>query len=241
MERFDIITRGHKGSEFNIKCMSHNGFSGIGKSYNEVEVPGRDSPLIKDSYTRERFKLEVDVVVDSDNILRDAILIKRWLLGDIQDKPIELSNMEGYYFKGFLDNKLDISEVISQVGECTLKFNCQSYIRVKGGDLSVRMLNGAIITNNTGVESKPLIKITCTGDCKFMIGDSVVELRDVDGVTYIDSELMDTYTYNASKNIVLQNNKMYSDFPILIPGDNMYKVISGTIEKMEITPRWRVI
>ena len=241
MKRFELTTRGHSGAEFNIKCTNHNGLSGIGESYEEVEIPGRDSPLIKETHTRKRFQLEVEIIVDSDDIVRDAFAIKEWLLSDIKDKPIELSDMEGYYFLGFLDNKLDIEEIIGQVGECKLKFNCQSLIRMKSGDSPIVMVSGDTITNNTVKASKPLIKVTSTGNVKFKIGTSIVELKNTDGTIYMDSELMDAYSYDVNNQLVLQNYKMYSDFPTLEPGANKFEIISGTITKFEITPRWRVI
>lgn len=241
MKRFELTTRGHSGAEFNIKCMNHNGFSGVGISYNEVEVQGRDFPLIRNNHTRKRFTLEVEIIVDSPNIQQDIANIKKWLLTDISDEKIQLSNIPGYYFKGFLDNKLDIGEVIGQVGECTLKFNCQPYLMLEGGDDFVTLEDNSKLNNTYGVESKPLIKINSTGDVKFSIGSDIVELRDTNGILYLDSELMDAYMIDTTGKIVLQNYKMYTDFPKLKPGELTYKVISGTIQEFSIMPRWRVI
>ena len=40
--------------------------------------------------------------------------------------------------------------------------------------------------------------------------------------------------------IVLLNNKMYSDFPILESGENQIS-FEGNVSKIEITPRWAVL
>lgn len=241
MKKFEITTRGFKSSNFNMKCLAHNGLSGVGKSYSEVEVSGRDFPLIRDLKTRDRFILKVDVIIDSLDVRADARNIKKWLLNDIKDLSIELSDIPNYYFLGFYDSKLDIEEVINQVGRCTLNFNCQPFLRLKSGDSYLTLTDNYILNNTYGVEAKPLIKLTSTGEVKFTIGNQLVHLKDTNGVTYIDSEIMDAYLIDGSGKAVLQNYKMYSDFPILKPGENKYVKTLGTITKIEIMPRWRVM
>lgn len=241
MKRFEITTRGHKGADFNIKCISHNGFSGVTKSFSTVEVPGRDFPLIVDSKTRERFELKVDIIIDSSDLKTDARKIKEWLASDIDDLKIELSNMDGYYL-GFLSNNLDIEDVIGQLGVCTLKFSCQPFIRDAKGDEYVKLTNGKELTNPYNTEAKPLIKITSTGNVKFRLGDNEVDLRNTDGTMYLDSEIMDAYSISEETGKpVLANYKMYSDFPIIGTGKTAYTLVSGTVSEFEIMPRWRMI
>lgn len=241
MKRFELTTRGHKGADFNIKCLNHNGFSGVTKSFSTVEVPGRDFPLIVDSKTRERFELKVEIIIDSQDLKTDARKIREWLASDINDLKIELSNVDGY-FLGFLSNNLDIEDIIGQLGVCTLKFSCQPFIRDTKGDDYIKLENNGELTNPYNTISKPLIKITSKGNVKFRIGDCEVDLRNTDGTMYLDSEIMDAYTISAETGkTVLANYKMYSDFPTLKGGKSVYTLVSGTVTEFRIKPRWRMI
>lgn len=254
MQQFTFTTRDHTNTDFHLKCINHTGFFIINNSYEEVAIPGRGCPFIRDSESKERVEVEIYCVLDSDNLFKDCINIKTWLAQDTKDKEIYISNMPGYYLKGFLSNKLNIEEVMRQTGQITLKFNCQPFLYMESGNLYIPLecedtiteetiLSGEAITN-PGLISKPLIKITCTGDVQFTIGDCTVKLKDTNGTYYIDSEIMEMYMYSANSNISLQNSKMYSDFPILNTGDNIYTYTEnkelGRITSLQIMPRWRV-
>ena len=245
MEKFTLETRGHSSTEYNLICVSHTGYSFVNKEYEEVSVPGRDTPFIKDNYTKPRVEIDVEAFLESEKLLDSAILIKRWLTNDVQDLPIILSNMGDYFLKGFLANKLDIQEVIHQTGHITLKFNCQPFLYHKNGINPVTIVaNSSFVTgqlSNPCTEGRPLIKISCSGSSvKFSVGTNIVHLKNVDGTYYLDSEKMEMYMYDNNYNVVLQNSKMYSDFPILDGGLQDIVVMQGTVTELQITPRWRL-
>lgn len=239
MQQFTFTTRDHINTDFHLKCINHTGFFIINNSYEEVAIPGRGCPFIRDSESKERVEVEIYCVLDSDNLFKDCINIKTWLAQDTKDKEIYISNMSGYYLKGFLSNKLNIEEVMRQTGQITLKFNCEPFLYMESGNSYITLSNGNTI-NNPGIESRPLIRISCSGNVEFTIGNCTVQLKDTDGTYYIDSEAMEMYMYSANSNISLQNSKMYSDFPVLASGSNTYTTVSGTINTFEIMPRWRV-
>lgn len=241
MKRFTFETRGKNCSEFNIKCINHNGFSGVNTEYKEVEILGGDSPLIVSSNYRKRFDLEIEAIVDSPNISAEASNIKNWLLSDITDLPIKISNIPEQYFLGFIANKLDIEEVINQTGGIKFKFNCQPYTKLFTGQAPIILNTGDSIINPTNFISKPLIKITSLGDVKFTINSQLVELRSTDGTIYLDSEIMEAYVKNSNNIISYQNRKMYSEFPVLDVGKNVYTLLSGNVTEFEITPNWRCV
>ena len=60
-------------------------------------------------------------------------------------------------------------------------------------------------------------------------------LKGVEDYIEIDTEL-----YNCFKGDVNQNNKMYSDFPVLEEGVNNISW-EGNVTRLEITPRWVVL
>lgn len=245
MENFTLYTREHDSTEFNLICISHTGYSFTNNDYEEVSVPGRDTPFIRNNHTKPRVEIQVEAFLDSEELFETAALIKRWLTNDVTDQPIIISNMGDYYLKGFLNNKLNIEEVIRQTGRITFEFNCQPFLYHVDGEFPISMILNNSVTQsyiiNPCTEGKPLIKIVCSGDVvKFSIGTQSVELRNVNGTYYIDSDKMEMYMYDASNNIVLQNSKMYSDFPTLGAGKHILTINQGTVSNFTITPRWRV-
>lgn len=245
MENFTLETREHSSTEYNLICISHTGYSFSNFDYEEVSVPGRDTPFIKNNRTKPRVEIQVEAFLDSENLNEDAALIKKWLTNDVKDEPILLSNMNNYYLKGFLNNKLDIEEVIRQTGRINLSFNCQPFLYHVDGNKSTTLISNSQTVKryiiNPCTEGKPLIQISCQGESvKFSIGNNEVHLKNVDGTYYIDSDKMEMYMYDNNHNIVLQNSKMYCDFPILNEGKHEITVIEGTITKLSIIPRWRV-
>lgn len=245
MEKFSIETRGYSSDEYNLKCISHTGLNFTNSEYEEVSVPGRDTPFIKNKYTKPRVSVQVEAIVDSDDLITDASLIKRWLTNDVRDERIYLTNMGDYYLKGFLDNKLDIEQVIRQTGQINFTFNCQPFLYHTSGDVEVVAIQDNEIKKdvliNPAHEGKPLIKISCSGEVvKFSIGGNQITLKNVDSTYYIDCQSMEMYMYDNSNNIVLQNSKMYSDFFILGEGRHTITVEEGTVSNLSITPRWRV-
>ena len=89
------------------------------------------------------------------------------------------------------------------------------------------------IYNPTLFESLPLIRVTGYGT--LTINSDVITVSS--GQTYvdIDSEIQDCYTGTTNKNskVAFQSNK----FPVLKPGANGISY-TGSITKVEITPRW---
>ena len=100
--------------------------------------------------------------------------------------------------------------------------------------------NPIILTTNTtlyneNITSKPYIKVVGSGDITININNQKLILKGVEGYIEVDTEL-----YNCFKGNVNQNNKMYSDFPILEEGKNDISW-EGNVTQLEILPRWVVL
>lgn len=236
MKEFTITTRGHTNTEFSMRCYEHDGLGGVNFEYDEVEIPGRDSPLIRNVNYKPRKEIKVKAVVTGD-LQTNARNIKAWLCSDIRDEQIIFSDDPGLYYFGFLDNKLDIEEVIGEVGEVTLTFNVQPYKRRTTGDRYVVVKNNDKIMNSSHTASKPLFHIEGSGDITIKINDQELVLKDIANDIYIDSQEMEAYRYTQGE-LMGQNHHMYSDFPTLEPGINVF-TITGTVSKLELKPRWR--
>ena len=68
---------------------------------------------------------------------------------------------------------------------------------------------------------------------------SEVILKGIDGEIVLDCEVMNAYK-EIDNEIILQNNKMYSEFPILEEGNNKIS-FTGNVNGIEIIPKWVMI
>ncbi|EJA6802743.1 phage tail protein, partial [Clostridioides difficile] len=84
------------------------------------------------------------------------------------------------------------------------------------------------------------------GDISIKINTQSIVLRGVaeNGILsdlIIDSEQMNVYRINKENNIIVnENNKLFSDFPILEEGENQISW-EGDIKSIKINPRWNIL
>ena len=82
------------------------------------------------------------------------------------------------------------------------------------------------------MNSEPYMKIYGSGDIIISINNRPLKFKNVENYIEVDTELM-----NCFKGETNQNNRMYSDFPILTTGENVFSWV-GNVTKIEIEPRW---
>ena len=87
--------------------------------------------------------------------------------------------------------------------------------------------------------SNPLIKVVGSGDVTVNINNQELILKGLEDEIEVDCEIMNAYK-KINGDIVLLNNKMYSDFPVLEVGENQIS-FEGNVSKIEIIPRWVVL
>ena len=160
--------------------------------------------------------------------------IKKWLINDLGYKPLILSTDLNCYYEAICANKLDISEMVENFGECLIVFNCKPLKREVFGDSRITLTQSSTLYNN-GLASSPYIKVVGSGDITININNQELVLKDVENYIEVDTEL-----YNCFKDNENQNNKMYSDFPVLEEGINNINW-QGNVTRLEIIPRWVVL
>ncbi len=96
------------------------------------------------------------------------------------------------------------------------------------------MTSSGVELNNFGsYESKPFFKIYGSGNITVNINGNSFMVKNISNYVLVDSELKECYkdSTNMGKN-------MTGDYPILLVGENTISW-SGTVTKIELTPRWR--
>ena len=118
-----------------------------------------------------------------------------------------------------------------------ISFSCKPYKKEMNEDI-ITITESTNIYNNY-MSSNPLIKVVGDGDITININNQKLILKGLEDEIEVDCELMNAYK-KVNGDIVLLNNKMYSDFPILEEGENNISW-SGNVTQIEITPRWVVL
>lgn len=129
------------------------------------------------------------------------------------------------------------SNNLTMYGEATLNFTCRPERFLKSGETAETVSHGDTMNNPTLFNSKPLIKITVpsSNTVTVSIGGKTISAEVTDYI-YIDCESMSAYR-QATEN---KNDKISGSFPVLAPGTNTIG-ITGTVTKVEITPRYFTI
>ncbi|MGX7132346.1 phage tail protein [Enterococcus songbeiensis] len=105
------------------------------------------------------------------------------------------------------------------------------------GKIAVNRSGSFSLINTEKYPSKPLIKLSGSGDASFYINDKEFKLKGLDRELVIDSKLEESY---RSLDGVLEHQDqvtLFLDFPELLPGQNDFRW-STNIKSFEITPRW---
>ena len=235
-----IFTINNKtNKDFNIKIKSINNLSSPQRSIEKVSVLGRNGELIIDNGNFENFILTIECYLNCSSEDKNIISreIKKWLQSDFSYKKLILSDNTEFYYEAYCDTKLDFEYVSSNFESFLISFSCKPYKKEINEDIIT--ITESINIYNNYMPSNPLIKVVGSGDVTININNQELILKGLEDEMEIDCEFMNAYK-KVNDNIVLLNNKMYSDFPILEAGENQIS-FEGNVSKIEITPRWVVL
>lgn len=96
----------------------------------------------------------------------------------------------------------------------------------------------ATLENPYGVASEPKIRIEATGDALVNINAQQMSFVGLTDGIIIDCEQMECL--NLTETALLNTAASFVEFPTLKPGTNRISV-DGSVTKVTITPRWRVL
>lgn len=213
-----------------------NTFKGASRDITYKSIPGRSGDLIIDNkrYNNAIIKYNVEVFnTEVYNLIELAYKIKNWLLAGVGYFPLYDSYDDKYYRMASYFDEVDIIETLPQVGKAIFKFNCKPFKYSKDGQFKKEYAEAFTLKNPEHFGSKPYIKITGSGDITLSVNNSSFNFTGVEEYIEIDSEIM-----NAFKGTLPQNHKMATPFfPVLIPGNNNISWV-GTVNNVEIIPRW---
>jgi len=192
-----------------------------------IEIPGRNGSLTKKgAYENVPFKVKFNML-ERENIKPFIRRAKPLLL---QGRTLFFTDDEVYRKIKHVEMG-DITTEIEEHGEFEVDFTLDPFEYTE--DVNLKLTKPGVIYNPGTIESDPKFWIVGNGTFRITINDVSFQIKDVNGSVVIDSEVLEAYTDTIS-----MNHKMVGQFPILGVGENTIEW-SGTIQFMEIRPRWR--
>ena len=144
------------------------------------------------------------------------------------------SRLDGYY-EARVINQIPFAKVLrgNEPRTFTVNFRCKPFLRLYSGETAQEITSGSFLLNPTGIQAKPLITVTGSGDITLLVGMKIIQLTGIeDGIT-LDSELQEAYYGNE-----LKNTQMTGEFPVLGAGNTAVSWTGVNVMRVSVTPRW---
>lgn len=237
-----FVYNGIRSSDMGIKISGKTIFSAPKYDLAFQAIPGRDGELISPNGRFPNITLSYTCFIPAQSIqeLSEKITaVKAWLYTE-PDRYHTLSDSYDTVFfrKAVFNSKLDISDQVNKIGVFTVNFSCHPLRYSYAGQAKVTYTeSGFVLRNPYPVQAKPYFKLNGRGEGTLTIqtasNTAIWKFSTLNGYTECDSELMNFYHDNQSKNDTVEGE----GFPLLSPGDNAIS-FDGGIESVEVIPRW---
>ena len=141
---------------------------------------------------------------------------------------------EGFY-EARVVNQIAFAKILrgNKPRTFTVNFRCKPMLHLYEGETEQTISSGDFLHNPPGVQTKPLITITGSGDIPLLVGTQIIQLNGIEGGIGLDSELQEAYWNSA-----LKNNCMTGEFPVLGEGNTAISWTGGTVTEVRVVPRW---
>lgn len=227
---------GKSSKDFGIIVEKLPSLSRPKRQHDVFRVPGRNGDIIQqyDAYENINITYEVWFAnndIDSMNAQKVARQIASWLYSTDGYCRLEDDFEPDIFRLAYYVGDLNIVNQLTAYGKAKIVFNCRPERFFKSGE--EWFTNPALIVNEQYFDSKPLIKVTGSGNVNFSIEGQTVTIKRLTDYVYLDCETQDCYR-QLSEN---RNSLMTGNFPVLKVGTNTIAKSSG-ITSLEIQPRF---
>lgn len=201
-----------------------------------INVPGRDGKLYVDEHAYDRILVSVRCITGSNENIDE---VNAWLTG------------EGMLIFGDEPNRAYRARITKEFSrgnrtprlrgqEFTVVFDCEPYRYEAVPSRNIVLAKAEIINNPGTVNSKPIIRVNCTGSGTLMVGNDTLIFENVPEYVIVDCEAKIAYTGSGtvSDPMLLATQYVTGDWPEIEPGEQAVS-FTGNIESVEIVPRWR--
>lgn len=233
-----FVFGGESSLDYGLYITESGVFGAPERSITEQNVPGRNGAiLIDDGYYKPR-AVKYKVWLDSPAASDRAALSRRvaaWLLSNPGEYRELYDSYDPDYCKiAYYSGGIDMDASDAPILQQTLAFSCKPYQYLRSSLRLRQLVNGETLVNPHRFPAAPYIKITGSGDITLSVGNNSWLLSGVDGYIELDSERMSTYKGTQ----LLNDHKSGTGYPTLAVGHTGIRWSGGTVQKIEIMPRW---
>ena len=196
-------------------------------------IPGRNGDLIWETGSYENRGASASCFCLQKDVEKTISHATRFLMGKKGYRRLETSDDPDHYWMARVENSPQIAMRLRTLAPFEIGFDCKPQRFVKAGENAVVFTSNGSLFNQYGQVALPFITIYGQGAGQLVVGDSVVEVKALNGFLYLDSDTQNAYNNNGNQNM----NINAPVFPVL--GDGEIPIsFSGGIVKVEIIPRW---
>ena len=200
-------------------------------------VPGRNGDFIRENARagERRFK-NLDVSYDAfffDCVPARTAAVKSWLLSPSGYQPLHDTYDPEFFRMGICKDTVAFTPKRNKGASMKLVFHCQPQRWSVDGQRRIILDREAVLRNPYAFAAKPVIRVYGSGEGHLFIGSQAVSILRNDGYIDLNCETHNAYDAQGFCNSYVKSG----DFPDLQPGCNAVSW-SGSISRVEITPRW---
>lgn len=222
---------GRASTDFNTYLARSNFFAAAAEDVKRESVPGRNGDVFISNKRYQNFKLKA-VVYIPDHVQKYIDGLKGFLLSRGKYCRYEESYYPDYFRMARFIGPFDPDPINKWQAGIELEFNCKPQKYLRAGELVTSYTSDDVIFNPTHYQAQPFLRVYGYGT--LVIGNSQIVIAST-SLPYIDidCERQDAYygTINCNNAISVY------DFPELEAGNNEIS-LSGSISRVDVTPRW---
>lgn len=208
-------------------------FSEAVPNINSKTIPGRNGALIFDTGSYKNRSGSASCFCLQEDVEGAISSAGRFLMSKKGYRRLETSDDPNHYWMARVENSPQIEMRLRVLAPFEIEFDCKPQRFVKSGENAVVFTESGSLSNQYGQTALPLITLYGNGAGTLTIGSCVVDVKNLDGVLYLDSDTQNAYNDNGNQNM----NINAPVFPTLPDGETQI-AFSGGIERVEIVPRW---
>lgn len=205
------------------------------RKYDRYVVPGRNGDIIEMQDAWNNYVQEYNIFAgDRNNGAAPTafVSVSEWLFKSGY-QILEDTYETDYFRKAIFVGPMDVENVLSQFGRCTIQFECMPQRFLWSGQTTVTKTASGSITNPTAFTARPLITVNGSGSGTITCGSKTLSISSITSGMIIDSENQDAYDAYMTN----LNNLISGDFPEIPPGTSTFG-ITGGITSVVITPNY---
>lgn len=205
-----------------------------------IEIDGRDGELVIDRESLKNVtKSHQFKMWTNTDVAQRAHDIAQWLVNSRGWCDTYLSWDTDYVYKALYRETFSVEEVLRNYGSVQINLIYKPIKHRTDGLRPLRVSNGQTLINPEKRSSKPLIRVTGTGNTTIKNnGVDWLILTGAPSDIYIDSETMEVWNGQGDQ-FDRMNGNLTPLFPLLKPGENNLSWNSGAT--VDITPRWEAV